>query len=169
MSVLERGEQAELQAKNVAERIGDRLVEAFHVLALFVIGAAIFWSAMNFLLGMIAAGEATLHDILLLFIYLELGAMVGIYFRTDELPVEFLLYITITVMTRKLISAEDLTEMRILVTTGAVLILAVAVLLLRYGAHRFPNAKPGRRPADVDAEISSAAHAQHPGGAPRQG
>ena len=154
MGVLEKGEQAELQAKNIAERVGDRLVEAFHVLALFIIGAAIFWSALSFLLEMIAAGEATLHDILLLFIYLELGAMVGIYFRTDELPVEFLLYITITVMTRKLISAEDLSEMRILVTTGAVLILAVAVLLLRYGAHRFPSATPGRRPVDVEAEIT---------------
>ncbi len=156
MGVLEKGERAELHAKNIAERVGDRLVEAFHVLALFIIGAAIFWSALSFLLEMIATGEATLHDILLLFIYLELGAMVGIYFRTDELPVEFLLYITITVMTRKLISAEDLSEMRILVTTGAVLILAVAVLLLRYGAHRFPSANPGRRPADVDAEISPA-------------
>jgi protein PsiE len=91
---------------------------------------------------MVAAREATLHDILLLFIYLELGAMVGIYFRTDELPVEFLLYITITVMTRKLISAEDLTETRILVTTGAVLILAIAVLILRYGAHRFQSGNP---------------------------
>ncbi|NGX15563.1 phosphate-starvation-inducible PsiE family protein [Wenzhouxiangella sp. XN24] len=159
MGVLERGEQAELQAKNIAERVGDRLVEAFHVLALFIIGAAIFWSALSFLLEMIAAGEATLHDILLLFIYLELGAMVGIYFRTDELPVEFLLYITITVMTRKLISAEDLSEMRILVTTGAVLILAVAVLLLRYGAHRFPSVNPARRPVDVDAEITPSGRA----------
>jgi len=154
MGMLEKGEQVELQAKNIAERVGDRLVEAFHVLALFVIGAAIFWSALTFLMEMISAGEATLHDILLLFIYLELGAMVGIYFRTDELPVEFLLYITITVMTRKLISAEDLSEMRILVTTGAVLILAFAVLLLRYGAHRFPSLNPGRRTIDVDADIS---------------
>jgi protein PsiE len=99
-----------------------------------------------------AAGEVTLHDILLLFIYLELGAMVGIYFRTEELPVEFLLYITITVMTRKLISAEDLSESRIIVTTGAVLILAVAVLLLRYGAHKFQSSSPGRKRQPVDLE-----------------
>lgn len=152
MGVLKKTESAEARAKNVAERVGDQLVEGFQLLALFVIGAAIFWSAVQFFLGMIAAREATLHDILLLFIYLELGAMVGIYFRTDELPVEFLLYITITVMTRKLISAEDLSEMRIMVTTGAVLILAIAVLLLRYGSHRFQSSSAGRRHDPTDLE-----------------
>jgi protein PsiE len=152
MGALEKTEAAEERAKNIAERVGDKLVESFQLLALFVIGAAIFWSAAMFFLEMIAAREATLHDILLLFIYLELGAMVGIYFRTDELPVEFLLYITITVMTRKLISAEDLSEQRILVTTGAVLILAVAVFILRFGAHRFPSGSPSRKQDGVDLE-----------------
>jgi protein PsiE len=150
MGLLNKVEAVENRAKSTAERIGDRLVGGFQLLALFVIGAVIVWSATAFFLGMLAMQKATLHDILLLFIYLELGAMVGIYFRTDELPVEFLLYITITVMTRKLISAEELTEMRILVTTGAVLILAIAVLLLRYGAHRFRSSVPARERAPTD-------------------
>lgn len=152
MGTLRKAKEVEERAKNVAERVGDKLVEGFQLLALFVIGAAIFWSAAVFLLEMIAAREATLHDILLLFIYLELGAMVGIYFRTDELPVEFLLYITITVMTRKLISAEDLSEERIMVTTGAVLVLAIAILLLRFGAHRFPSGKGDRKTETPDFE-----------------
>ena len=152
MGKLEKTEQAEAHAKNVAERIGDKLVESFELLALFVIGAAIVISASTFVFEMIAARNVSLHDILLLFIYLELGAMVGIYFRTDELPVEFLLYITITVMTRKLISAEDLSESRIMVTTGAVLVLAIAVLLLRYGTHRFQSSSQSRRQAGVDVE-----------------
>jgi protein PsiE len=152
MGLLKKSESIEARAKNVAERVGDQLVEGFQVLALFVIGAAIVWSATAFVIEMFAAREATLHDILLLFIYLELGAMVGIYFRTDELPVEFLLYITITVMTRKLISAEELSESRILVTVGAVLILAVAVLLLRYGTYRFQSVKSGRRQKPTDLE-----------------
>jgi protein PsiE len=151
MGLLRKTEKLEARARNVAERIGDQLVEGFQLLALFVIGAAIFWSAAMFVLEMVAAREVTLHDILLLFIYLELGAMVGIYFRTDQLPVEFLLYITITVMTRKLISAEELSEERILVTTGAVLILAIAVLLLRYGAHRFQK-DPSRKAEPTDLE-----------------
>ncbi len=35
-----------------------------------------------------------------LFIYLELGAMVGIYFKTNHMPVRFLIYIAITALTR---------------------------------------------------------------------
>jgi Phosphate-starvation-inducible E family len=42
---------------------------------------------------MAAQGRASLGDILLLFIYLEIGAMVGIYFKTTHLPVRYLIYI----------------------------------------------------------------------------
>ncbi|WP_410318440.1 phosphate-starvation-inducible PsiE family protein, partial [Klebsiella pneumoniae] len=36
-------------------------------------------------LGMLETGHIKIDDILLLFIYLELGAMVGIYFKTNHL------------------------------------------------------------------------------------
>ena len=61
-------------------KIGDVLVEVFHYLALFVIGATVVWSAAHDYIGMMKEGHATLENILLLFIYLELGAMIGIYF-----------------------------------------------------------------------------------------
>jgi hypothetical protein len=51
----------------------------------------------------------------LLFIYLEIGAMVGIYFKTTRLPVRYLLYIAITALARVLIemvSAEHRTGAR---------------------------------------------------------
>jgi phosphate starvation-inducible membrane PsiE len=40
---------------------------------------------------MVAQGRASLSDILLLFIYLEIGAMIGIYFKTTRLPVRYLI------------------------------------------------------------------------------
>jgi hypothetical protein len=49
-------------------------------------------------------GHIKIDDILLLFIYLELGAMVGIYFKTNHMPVRFLIYVAITALTRLLIS-----------------------------------------------------------------
>lgn len=130
-------EKTQLQAEVAAERLGHRLVRAFHLLALFVLGGTIAWSATTAYIEMIRAGHAGLHDILLLFVYLEMGAMVGIYFRTDELPVEFLLYIAITVITRSLVEVETLSDDRVLVVTGSVLILSLAVVLLRFGAFRF--------------------------------
>ena len=66
----------------LAENFGTLLVKTFHYLALFLIGAAIVWSAAVEFLSMMDKGAASIEDILLLFIYLELGAVVGIYFQT---------------------------------------------------------------------------------------
>src|SRR6476660_4247464 len=95
--------------------------------------------------GMVAQGRATLSDILLLFIYLEIGAMVGIYFKTTQLPVRYLIYVAITALGRVLIEivgAEHRTRMDILVVTGAILLLSFAVLVLRFGSYKFPSKTP---------------------------
>jgi phosphate starvation-inducible membrane PsiE len=149
MEIGKSVEKAQMKAEAAAERLGHRLVRAFHLLALFVIGATIAWSAAAAYFGMIAAGHASLHDILLLFVYLEMGAMVGIYFKTDELPVEFLLYIAITVITRSLVEVEQLDDVRVLVVTGSVLVLALAVVMLRFGAFRF-RTEGGEGAKDTD-------------------
>lgn len=128
------------EIKSRIDTVGIFLVEGFQIAALFIIGATIAWAAFLEYLQMIQLGHATLHDILLLFIYLELGAMVGIYFKTERLPVQFLLYIAITVLTRFLaIDIKTLPEEKILIITGAILLLTLAVLVLRIGASRFPS------------------------------
>ncbi|GFM89092.1 hypothetical protein PSCICO_44910 [Pseudomonas cichorii] len=63
-----------------AESLGNLCVESFHFLALFAIGAITAWASVVAFLGMVEKGNITVDDILLLFIYLELGAMTGIYF-----------------------------------------------------------------------------------------
>ncbi len=67
-----------------ANAIGNLMVEGFHYLGLFAIGAATAWASVVAFLGMVDKGHASIDDILLLFIYLELGAMVGIYFKTNR-------------------------------------------------------------------------------------
>jgi protein PsiE len=131
--------------KDLADAVGTFLVDGFHLLALFVIGATTVWSAAVAFAGMVAKGYAGLADILLLFIYLEIGAMVGIYFKTTRLPVRYLIYIAITALGRVLIEivgAEHRTGTDLLVVTGAILILSFSVLVLRYGSHRFPSEEP---------------------------
>jgi protein PsiE len=143
MRVTHRLRAAGERTEDFIERMGGRLVRFFHLLGLFVIGATIFWSAATFYIELITAGHASLHDILLLFIYIELGAMVGIYFYTEQLPVEFLLYIAITVITRTLVSFEDLSETRVVVATLSVLVLSIAAVLLRWGAFKFSESDQG--------------------------
>ena len=131
--------------KSVADAIGTLLVDAFHFLALFAIGATTVWSAVVAFMGMVSKGRAELSDILLLFIYLEIGAMVGIYFKTTRLPVRYLIYIAITALARVLIeivSAEHRTGADLLVVAGAILVLSVAVLVLRFASYKFPSDRP---------------------------
>ena len=127
------------------EAFGGVLVKSFHLLALFVIGGTVVWSAAYFyIVEIMQHGHAKLHDILLLFIYLEIGAMVGIYFKTHRLPVRFLIYVAITALTRMLtIDIKDLTNEQILTVTGAILVLAIAALIVDFSAARY-------RPPDAD-------------------
>ena len=123
------------------EKIGHYMVDLFQYTALFVIGGTIVWSGVYTYIGLIQKGSATVDDILLLFIFLELGAMVGIYFKTSRLPVQFLLYVAITVLTRSLASTLNVSEMpdtRLLSITGGTLILALSVWVLRHASWKFP-------------------------------
>jgi protein PsiE len=127
---------------DLAKGLGNLLVESFHYLALFAIGATIVWAAVHAFLGMAAKGQASIDDILLLFIYLELGAMVGIYFKTNHMPVRFLIYVGMTALTRLMIS--DLQDhhrpgMEVIYPTAAILVLALATLVIRYGSAKFPS------------------------------
>lgn len=115
------------------EDLGNALVAIFHLLALFVIGATIVWAAVATYIEIMEAGHADLHDILLLFIYLELGAMVGIYFKTHRMPVRFLIYVSITALTRFLIiDIKELSGDFVLIITGCILILTLSILVLQF-------------------------------------
>jgi protein PsiE len=137
--------------KQKLDRLGNGLVSCFQLAALFVIGATIVWSASHDYLDMMRAGRARLDEILLLFIYLELGAMVGIYFRTDRLPVLFLLYVAITALTRFLaVDLKALPIEQLLFGTGSILVLTLAVLVLQLSQSRFARAGSD---AEYGAEI----------------
>ena len=139
--------------KGTLDRVGDTLVRGFQIVALFVIGATIVWSAGTDYLRMMSTGHARLDDILLLFIYLELGTIVGIYFRTDRLPVLFLLYVAITALTRFLaVDVKDLSMESVLVVTGSIFVLTLAVLVVQIGAAKYPMPSDGKgSAAKIDA------------------
>src|SRR5215475_9054874 len=143
--------------KNKLDRVGNILVSAFQITALFVIGATIVWSAVHDYVRMIQAGRAGLDDILLLFIYLELGTIVGIYFKTDRLPVLFLLYVAITALTRFLaIDVKDLSIESVLAVTGSIFVLTLAVLVVQIATSRFAvEVRHKDSASTIDADQSS--------------
>ncbi|HUL42482.1 MAG TPA: phosphate-starvation-inducible PsiE family protein [Burkholderiales bacterium] len=124
------------------QKIGGVLVDLFHYIALFVIGATIVWSAVYEYIRIMQSGHAALENILLLFIYLELGAMVGIYFKTHHLPVQFLIYVAITALSRHLVvdvqKVSDSFHLYLLLTiTGSIVILSFALLILAYASSKY--------------------------------
>ena len=125
------------------DRLGNYLVEGFHYTMLLLIGGMIIWSAAHTTIDIISLkNSASIDDILLLFIYLELGAMVGIYFKTNHMPVRFLIYVAITALTRLLISNiqhQHQADVGQLIITGAILLLAVAILIVRFGSWHYPS------------------------------
>lgn len=150
------------------DRFGNLAVEGFHYIALFIIGCMVIWSAGHTVIDILTVKQyATIDDILLLFIYLELGAMVGIYFKTNHMPVRFLIYIAITALTRLLISDiqhDHKADMDLVIITGSILILAFAILIVRYASWTFPSVirdkhhdKPlpqGKTPRPEDDELA---------------
>lgn len=149
-------EGAENRLRNFVNHSGNILVEGFHLLGLFAIGASTVWASVVTFLGMVTRGHASIEDLLLLFIYLEIGAMVGIYFKTNRMPVRFLIYVGITAVTRHVVVAttHKAPEMEMLLTAVAILVLALAVVALRFGSYYLPSAPTGERyfKADVDRQ-----------------
>lgn len=115
------------------DELGNLLIEVFHYVALFVIGASIVWSAVVAYGGMMQQGQATIGDILLLFIYLELGAMVGMYFKTSVMPVRCLIYVAITALARLVIAdvqAHHEAGISMLWVSLAILLLAISTRVI---------------------------------------
>ena len=127
----------------IAGNFGSLLVKSFHYFALFLIGAVIVWSAAVEFMSMMDKGAASIEDILLLFIYLELGAVVGIYFQTNHMPVRFLIYVAITALTRLLLELvfdwHNIAYTNIIIVCGGILLLAGSILVLRYASHHYPS------------------------------
>lgn len=88
---------------------------------------------------MIAAQAVSLADLLLLFLYLEILAMVGLYYQSGKLPVRFPIYIAIVALARYMVlDMKNMDEWRLLGVAAGILLLALAVLAIRFGHVRFP-------------------------------
>lgn len=141
--------------------IGGAFSDSFHFLGLFAIGAATMWSGAATFIEMVGKGRLSIEDLLLLFIYLEIGSMVGVYFKTNHMPLRFVVYVAITAVTRHLIgyvNHQAKPDEGILILAGAILILALAVLIIRYASAKF-GSSPGMSQAvthlaDSESEAS---------------
>ncbi|MCB5186232.1 phosphate-starvation-inducible PsiE family protein [Methylobacillus gramineus] len=87
------------------------------------------------------AGSVTVADLLLLFLYMEILTMLNHYLGSGNLPVRYPLYIGIIALARYLVlDIKELEAWRIFAVSVSILLIAVAILVVRYGHVRFPYA-----------------------------
>ncbi len=122
--------------------------------AVTVIGAWIRYALIALIAAMTLAATAmavadivksarvTIADVLLLFIYLEIFAMIFVEATTRRLPVNFIIYIAITALTRHLVGVagdKSTSDVGLLIDSAAILVLVIAAVLLDW--KRFVSAE----------------------------
>ena len=108
-------------------------------IGLLVIAIATVVAMFNETLSMVNAQKVTLADLLLLFLYMEVLAMVGLHYSTGKMPVRFPLYIGMIALARYLIlDMKEMEDWRMLAVAGSILLLTLAVFLIRLGHVRYP-------------------------------
>jgi protein PsiE len=133
--------------------VAARLLSYVELLGLAAIAIATVIASGLEIADMIQLRQVTLADLLLLFIYLEVLSMIMIYLESGALPVRIPLYIAMVALARHLIlDMKNLTEWQLIATSGAILVLAVAVLVIRYGHVRFPYEISRESASRVSAE-----------------
>ncbi|MBN2647935.1 MAG: phosphate-starvation-inducible PsiE family protein [Thiotrichales bacterium] len=123
----------------LADRALASIIHLAEYIGLVVITLATIFAAGSEVLHMLNARTVTLGDLLLLFLYLEVLAMVGIYLKSGKLPIRFPIYIAIVALARLLIlDMKALSEWQMIAIAGTITLLSLAVLVLRYGHIQFP-------------------------------
>ncbi len=125
-----------------------RLLNLVENIGLLVIAVATVFAMATEVLNMMRAMQVTLSDLLLLFLYLEVFAMVGLYYQSGKLPVRFPLYIAMVALARYLIlDMKSMDDWRMVAVTASIMMLTIAVFLIRYGHVRLPY--PGDDTSDL--------------------
>jgi protein PsiE len=115
-------------------------------LGLLIILLATIVAVGQEVMRMVEAMKVELKDLLLLFIYLEIIAMIQIYYEQHRLPIRYPIYIAIVALARYIIlDSKSLEQWQLLEIGGTIMILTVAVLVVRYGHVKLPYYDPEKR------------------------
>lgn len=117
-------------------------LKIFHVLEavlLVAITLATVWAMVEEFIHIYVQKRVSLDDILLMFIYLEVLAMVGQFVMNGKIPVRYPIYIAMMAIARYItLGMKELDSMMIVWLSLAAFILAAATLVIRVGHHYWP-------------------------------
>lgn len=135
-----------MPTKTRVARYAKYALEIIENIGLMVIAIATVVAGYQEVMLMISNAKVTLADLLLMFLYLEVLTMVGLYYDSGKLPVRFPLYIAMVALARYVIlDVKELDVWHLIGIATSILLIAGAVLLIRYGHVRFPYTEDARR------------------------
>ena len=106
---------------------------------LIVIAGATIFAVFQAIFHIWEARAISVGDLLLLFLYLEVMSMLNHYLGSGNLPVRYPLYIGIIALARYLVlDVAELDAWRIMALSGSIFLIAMAILIVRFGHVKFP-------------------------------
>ena len=111
----------------------ENIVKQIKLLALVIIlGATVIAFGIE-IYQMIEVRKVTLADLLLLFLYLEVLAMVRVFWESQSIQITLPLFIAITALARFIIlQGKSINPEVLLYEAGAIVLIAIAILVLRF-------------------------------------
>ena len=111
----------------------ENIVKQIQLIALVIIlGATVIAFGIE-IYQMIVVQKVTLADFLLLFLYLEVLAMVRVFWESQSIQITLPLFIAITALSRFIIlQGKSINPEVLLYEAGAIVLIAIAILVLRF-------------------------------------
>ena len=111
----------------------ENVVKQIQLIALVIILAATVIAFGIEIYQMIAVQKVTLADLLLLFLYLEVLAMVRVFWESQSIQITLPLFIAITALSRFIIlQGKSINPEVLLYEAGAIVLIAIAILVVRF-------------------------------------
>lgn len=134
----------------LADKLLKKAIRQVEFVGLAIIAVATVFAGYDAVNDMFILGSVTLGDLLLLFLYLEVLAMVSIYLESGKLPVRLPMYIAIVALARFLIlDMKDISEWHMIAIAVTIFLITISTLILRYGHLKYPY-KISKRSTDLD-------------------
>jgi protein PsiE len=124
----------------IPKRTDSLISQAIHQIEngfLLVIAGFTVVAMLQEIVAIIQGQVVALKDLLLMFIYVEVLGMVGVYYDSKRIPITLPLFIAITALARLVIlQGKDQPPVNLLFESGAIVLLAAACVIVNY--------RPGR-------------------------
>ena len=111
----------------------EKIVKQIQLLTLILILISTVIAIGSELLHMVNIQKVTLADLLLLFLYLEVLAMIRVFWESQSIQITLPLFIAITALARFIIlQGKSINPEVLLYEAGAIVLIAIAILVLRF-------------------------------------